>query len=165
MTDLAVVRNTPGDEQVHEAPEWARIDEPVFPTQEHQDYYRGLVRKMLAEAQVHPALFTATKLSIERIARDHVTGIMADQGETKAISRERDRRMLANLKLLSTNVQKADDTATVSTRFILGFVEEIAALADSRLGHDQVLAGKFKDELQTLALDYTRRALTTGRDR
>ncbi len=160
---LPVVRvDQPAGEPPLERPSYARVDEPVMPTPEHQELWRKYVEQM--ERESNPSRLTTISISIRELARDHVVSLIADQtGEPKARQAERDRRKIALLKEINTSARHADSTEGVSRAFITGFVAELVGLTESRLGHEPELAARIRKEIAELAVSYTRKAFAGGR--
>jgi len=133
------------------------IDEPSFPTVEHQELYRDLVARMEAEASILPGMSTAVGLVIRRIARDYVVGVIADQGGatgTAARKAERDTRMMQGLRLMFDQAARADLEHALRTEYVLGLVTETMRVLDAEVD-DQELRIRLKELLQQAFVTYT----------
>lgn len=146
MTELA--------EYVPEVDEPLGVNEPHFPTLQHQKLYRDLVAKMEAEVKVLPGMGTAIGLIIRKLARDYVTGLMADQGTTAARALERDRRMMASFKLLLDQAVRADLGHALRTEFVVGLLEEVVRILDAEVD-ERALRTRLKELVGGSFVTYT----------
>ncbi len=155
MSDLAKAL------EVMSADAFPDVDEPAFPTKDHTELYRGLVRKMEAEATVLPGMGTAVGLIIRRLARDYVWGVVADQAVASgsvttvnaARDMERDRRMMNLFKMLLDQAGRADLEHALKTEFVLGLVTEFMKVYDAEL-EDQVVRIRIKELTKSVAITY-----------
>ena len=151
-SDLSVVPVE--DFEVPEFNDWREV-EPHFTSLHLQRLYRELVVELDAE---FAGLGATAAMMTRTVARDYVVRVTADQGETRARQLERDRRMMAMLKQLSDNSHRAGDDERMQ-QLVLGLVPVIMGVIESRVGHDQLLAGKLKEDIGAELSAYVRRAL------
>ncbi len=144
-----VIRPPNGHEE-----EGPRPDEPTFPDSVRQRMYRDLVQRMESEATVLPGMGTAVGLIIRKLARDYVVGLMADQGESRAVQKERDGRMMASFTLLLNQAARSDLEHALRTEFVLGLITETMRVLDGEV-EDDVLRVRLKELMSGAFVTYT----------